>query len=63
MKKRTLPFITFFLMISILNYSRLSGNENVRTIQFLSIFTIGAFSSLLIFALVYFIKNRNLKKE
>jgi hypothetical protein len=35
-------------MITIGNYSRLSGSENIRTIQFLSIFVMGALSALLI---------------
>jgi hypothetical protein len=35
-------------MISIGNYSRIVGNENIRTIQFISIFSIGALSALLL---------------
>jgi hypothetical protein len=35
-------------MIAIGNYSRLSGSENIRTIQFLSIFVMGALSALLL---------------
>ncbi len=63
MQRRVLPFIAFLLMISILNYTRLNGNENVRLIQFLSIFSIGAFSSLLIASLVNILKKRNIKRD
>jgi hypothetical protein len=44
--KRTV--LAVLLIISITNYARISGNENVRSIQFLSIFVIGAISSLLL---------------
>jgi len=40
--------LAVLLIISIGNYVRLIGNENVRNIQFLSIFVIGALSSLLL---------------
>ncbi|WP_255036950.1 hypothetical protein [Lacihabitans soyangensis] len=35
-------------MISVGNYSRIIGNENIRTVQFLSIFAIGALTALLV---------------
>jgi hypothetical protein len=35
-------------MLSIGNYFRIHGNENIRAIQFLSIFVIGMLSGLLI---------------
>lgn len=34
-------------MLSIGNYARLKGNENIRAVQFLSIFAIGALSGIL----------------
>jgi TM2 domain-containing membrane protein YozV len=40
--------IAVMLMISIGNYARLVNNENIRAIQFLSIFAIGALTALLI---------------
>jgi hypothetical protein len=55
-KKRIL--LAVLLMISIGNYFRIVGNENVRAVQFLSIFAIGAISALLIKELVFLIKNR-----
>jgi hypothetical protein len=63
MQRRIFPFIAFLLIISIGNYTRLSGNENVRSIQFLSIFCIGVFSSLLIVSLVTILKKRNTKTD
>ena len=56
MKKRELVFFGFLFILSIGNYARLTGNENVRLIQFISIFTIGAFASLWIAALVRLFK-------
>jgi hypothetical protein len=48
MKKKKKIILAVLLMIAIGNYSRLSGGENIRTIQFLSIFVMGALSALLI---------------
>jgi hypothetical protein len=45
-KRRIL--LAVMLIISVGNYFRIIGNENVRTVQFLSIFVIGAISSLLL---------------
>lgn len=39
--------IILALMLAVGNYSRIVGNENIRTIQFLSVFAIGALFSLL----------------
>jgi xanthine/uracil permease len=36
------------LIIGVGNYSRIADNENITTVQFLSIFAIGAISSLLL---------------
>jgi hypothetical protein len=48
MENRRRILIAVLLLISIVNYSRLTGNESIRTIQFLSIFAIGALSALLL---------------
>ena len=48
MEKKRKVILVILLMITIGNYSRLSGSENIRTIQFLSIFAMGALSALLI---------------
>lgn len=46
-KKRTI-FIAILLIISIGNYSRIIDQGTIRTVEFLSIFVIGALTSLLI---------------
>jgi hypothetical protein len=48
MEKKRRIIIAVLLMLSIGNLTRLTGNENIRPIQFISIFVIGALSSLLI---------------
>ncbi len=48
MENRRKILIAVLLLISIVNYSRITGSENIRTIQFLSIFAIGALSALLL---------------
>jgi hypothetical protein len=48
MEKKKKVILAILLMIAIGNYSRLSGSENIRTVQFLSIFVMGALSALLI---------------
>ena len=47
MEKRNRIIIAVLLMISIGNYFRIQGTENIRVIEFLSIFTIGFLSALL----------------
>ncbi len=48
MEKKRRIVISVLLLLSIGNFTRLVGNENIRAIQFISIFTIGALSALLI---------------
>lgn len=45
-KRRIL--LAVLLLISLGNYFRIVGNENVRSVQFLSIFAIGAITALLL---------------
>ena len=59
MEKRKRIILAVLLLISVGNYFRIVGNENVRTIQFLSIFAIGAISSLLIREIATTFKNKN----
>lgn len=46
--KRKIILITILLILAIGNYTRIIGSGNVRTVEFLSIFAIGALTSLLI---------------
>ncbi len=48
MKNSRRIIIAVILLITVVNYTRIAGNENIRTIQFLYIFVMGALSSLLI---------------
>ena len=58
MKNKRLVILAVLLMLSIGNFTRIVGNENIRTIQFLSIFVIGALTSLLIREVAEKIKSR-----
>ena len=48
MEKKRRIILAVLLMLSIGNFARLMGNENIRTVQFISIFVIGALSGLLL---------------
>ena len=48
MEKKRRVIIAVLLMISVGNFARLTNNENIRAIQFVSIFVIGALSALLL---------------
>jgi len=58
MEKRRKIIIAVMLMLTIGNYTRLKGNENIRVIQFLSIFLSGALSALLINEFVILFKAK-----
>jgi hypothetical protein len=48
MEKKWKEIIAVLLLVSIINFTRLSNNDSLRPIQFISIFVIGALSALLI---------------
>ncbi|MEO6135796.1 MAG: hypothetical protein ABIP35_11630 [Ginsengibacter sp.] len=48
MEKKRRVIIAVLLMLTIINFTRLTGNENIRAVQFVLIFIIGALSALLI---------------
>ena len=50
-------------MLSIGNYARLTGSENIRAIQFASIFAIGALTGILIQDLGQRIKREEKKQS
>lgn len=58
MEKKRRVIIAVLLMISVVNYSRLAGNDNIRPIQFVSIFVIGVLSGLLINEIVTLFKAK-----
>lgn len=51
--------ITILLMLAIGNYVRLQGNENIRAIQFLTIFAIGLLSGLLLHEIATVLRSKN----
>lgn len=57
-KKRILIMTAVLLLISIGNYSRIEGTEHIRNIEFLSIFTIGMLSGLLLREIAQLVKNK-----
>lgn len=46
-------------MLYLLNYSWIKGNEDVRTILFLSIFSMGILTGIIILQVAQMIKNKN----
>lgn len=58
MEKRRKIVIAVLLMLSVGNYARLKNNDDIRAIQFLSIFAIGALSALLIRELATSFRDR-----
>jgi hypothetical protein len=44
---RKAVFVVLFIL-AIANFNRLEGNDSIRTIQFISIFVIGALAALLV---------------
>lgn len=58
MKKKSIAFIAIMLILSIGNFTRIKGTENIRAIEFLSIFIIGAFSGLLIREIINTVKEK-----
>jgi len=48
MKNRLLPITAILLIISIGTYFQIVSNGSIRTVEFLSIFAIGAFAGVLL---------------
>ena len=58
MEKKRRIIISLLLILAIGNFTRLIGNENIRAIQFISIFVIGALSALLLNEFVILFKGK-----
>jgi hypothetical protein len=56
--KRRIIVLAIMLLISIGNYSRIIDHGTIRTVEFLSIFVIGALTSLLIREVATIIKGK-----
>jgi hypothetical protein len=48
MKDKKTPIIAVLFLLSVVNYSRIKGSENIRTIEFLSILSIGLLGGVLL---------------
>jgi len=59
MKRNRLAITSIMLMLSLLNYSRIKGNEDVRAILFLSIFSMGILTGIIILQVAQMIKKKN----
>lgn len=55
--KRPLLISSILLILAIFNYSRISGNETVHPIQFLSIFVIGMLSGVIIRDVIVLVRS------
>ena len=60
MPKQKIVILAVILLLSVINYQRISGHENVRGILVISLLTIGALIALLI---VEIVKRMNYRKK
>lgn len=58
MKNKPMVLTALFLVISIANYTRIASGGSVRTVEFLSIFAIGALSGILLVQLFKFFRQK-----
>jgi hypothetical protein len=58
MENKRLPIIAILLTLSIANFSRMKGFENIRTVDFLSILVIGVLFGVFLVTLISKFKNR-----
>ncbi|MGL2964800.1 hypothetical protein ACSVH2_13340 [Flavobacterium sp. RSB2_4_14] len=56
--RRRRIFLALLFLFSVLNFNRMDGNENIRTVQFLSIFAMGILFGLLIREIVEAYKTK-----
>ena len=62
MKNNRILMTTIFLIVTIGNYMRMGQNGQVRTVEFISIFVIGALSGILIMQIISAIKENKKAK-
>lgn len=58
MKQKIIILTAVLLAIFTGNYFRITSNNSIRTVDFLSIFVIGALSGILITQLIKFLRNK-----
>ena len=59
MKKGVIVITAVLLIASIGNYFRILSDGSIRTVEFLSIFAIGALAGVLLTQIIKMIKNKN----
>lgn len=59
MKKRAISVTAILLVISIGNYFRIISDGSVRTVEFLSIFAIGALAGVLLTQIIVAVRDKN----
>ena len=59
LKNKVIVFTAVFLMISIGNFFGIVSDANIRTVEFMSIFAIGALSGVLLTQIIKTLKNKN----
>jgi len=58
MKNERIIFTVIFLIISIGNYFRIISDGSIRTVEFISIFSIGVLAGILLIQIIKVIKDR-----
>lgn len=48
MKNKSIIVVALLLVVAIVNFARISGSTSIRTVEFLSIFAIGALAGVLL---------------
>lgn len=56
--RKKLIILALLFIVAIGNYNRISGENSVRTVEFLSIFALGAITALFLREIIAAIKNR-----
>lgn len=59
MKDKSKIIISIALILAIGNYTRISATSSIRTVEFLSIFVIGALAGILLVSIIKSIKETN----
>ena len=59
MKKRAISVTAILLIISVGNYFRIISDGSVRTVEFLSIFAIGALAGVLLTQIIAAVSDKN----
>ena len=59
MKNKGIAITVVFLIVSIGNYFRIISDVSIRTVEFISIFAIGALAGVLLTQIITMVKNKN----